>query len=88
MSSRTRTRIRTRTIPRRPNVWVVTRRNCFAVLLEGKRYATVGDLTQRAAVRIARTMAKEFGTELLVQNEHGQIRFRDSHGSDPFPPRG
>ena len=86
MSSRTR--IRTRTIPRRPNVWVVTRRHCYAVLLEGKRYATFNDLTQRSAVRIARCLASEFGTELLVQNERGQIRYRDSHGSDPFPPRG
>ena len=79
---------RTRSTPKRPNVWVVTHRDGFAVRLQGKRYATVRGLTQRSAVRIARCVAQEFGTELLVQGEHGQIRFRDSHGNDPFPPRG
>ena len=78
----------TRSTPTRPNVWVVTRRNGFAVKVEGRRYTIADRLTQRSAVRIARTIAKEFGTELLVQNERGQIRFRDSHGNDPFPPKG
>ncbi|MDB4914705.1 MAG: hypothetical protein JWM95_2349 [Gemmatimonadetes bacterium] len=73
---------------KRPNVWVVTRRNGFAVKYEGYRRIIAGGLTQRAAVRIARTVAREFGSELLVQGESGQIRFRDSHGSDPFPPKG
>ena len=74
--------------PERPNVWVVAGRNGFAVKEEGRGRAIVVGLTQRAAVRIARCLASEFGTELLVQNEHGQIRYRDSHGNDPFPPRG
>ena len=74
--------------PARPNVWVVAGRNGFAVKEEGRRRAIVARLTQGAAVRVARCLAKEFGTELLVQNEHGQIRYRDSHGNDPFPPRG
>jgi len=72
----------------RPNVWVVTHRDGFAVRLQGKRYASIRGLTQRSAVRIARCVAREFGTELLVQGERGQIRFRDSHGRDPFPPAG
>jgi len=82
------TKQKTSKAPKRPNVWVVTRRNGFAVKAEGRRYTIADRLTQRSAVRIARTIAKEFGTELLVQGEHGQIRFRDSHGNDPFPPKG
>lgn len=72
----------------RPNVWVVTSSKRFAVKLEGCRQAVLGGLTQRSAVRIARSIAREFGSELLVQGERGQIRFRDSHGNDPFPPKG
>ena len=74
--------------PKRPNVWVVTRRTGFAVKVEGRRRPIADRLTERGAVRIARSIAREFGSELLVQNGLGQIRFRDSHGSDPFPPRG
>jgi hypothetical protein len=87
MSTARRT-LTTQRAPIRPNIWVVTRRDGFAVRMEGERVALMGALTQRSAVRIARVIAREFGTELLVQGEHGQIRFRDSHGNDPFPPRG
>jgi len=27
-------------------------------------------------------------SELIVQGESGRIRLRDSHGFDPFPPKG
>lgn len=73
---------------KRPNVWVVTKPDGYAVRMAGRRYPTLRGLTQQSAVRIARSIAREFGTELLVQGEHGQIRFRDSHGSEPFPPKG
>ena len=73
---------------KRPNVWVVSRRATYAVKFEGRRHFVVTDLTQRSAVRIARSIAREFGTELLVQGDDGKIRFRDSHGNDPFPPKG
>ena len=73
---------------RQQNVWVVTHRTGFAVRFEGRRCTFVRGLTQQSAVRIARVLARELGSELLVQGEHGRIRFRDSHGNDPFPPAG
>ena len=73
---------------KRPNVWVVTHRTGFAVRFEGRQCTIVRGLTQQSAVRVARSIAREFGSELLVQGERGRIRFRDSHGSDPFPPAG
>ena len=64
------------TTTKRPDVWVVTHRDGFAVRLQGNRYATIRGLTQRSAVRIARCVAREFGTELLVQGE----RFKEYRG--------
>ena len=73
---------------KRPNVWVVPRRQKWAVHFEGQKCPVVEGLAQDAAERIARTIAREFGTELLIDNRQGQIRRRDSHGNDPFPPKG
>ncbi|WP_143808521.1 DUF2188 domain-containing protein, partial [Pantoea rodasii] len=28
------------------------------------------------------------GSELLIHGENGRIRAKDSHGKDPFPPKG
>ncbi|MES2177985.1 MAG: DUF2188 domain-containing protein [Gemmatimonadota bacterium] len=78
---------KTRTGQRRPNVWVVRHEDAFAVEFEKGRPIVAG-LTQLAAVRIARVITQEFGSELVVQNRQGQIRCRDSHGNDPFPPKG
>lgn len=83
-----RTTQRSRAAARRPNVWVVTHRTGFAVRFEGRHCTLLRGLTQHSAVRIARVIARAFGSELLVQGEHGRIRFRDSHGNDPFPPAG
>jgi hypothetical protein len=55
------------------------------------------DGTQRAsrvverkseAVSIARAQAKREGAELVVKTSDGRIESKDSHGRDPFPPRG
>ena len=43
---------------------------------------------KEAAARIARQLARVNKSELIVQGRDGRIRERDSHGSDPFPPRG
>lgn len=43
---------------------------------------------QSEAIAAARQISKNQGSELLVHGRNGQIRSRDSHGNDPFPPRG
>ncbi len=44
--------------------------------------------TQKQAIDIARNIAKNQQSELVIHRPNGQIRDKDSHGNDPFPPRG
>jgi hypothetical protein len=44
--------------------------------------------TQREAIEAAREIARNQNTELFIHGRDGRIRERDSHGQDPFPPRG
>jgi len=62
-------------------------RGGFSVKEEG-RGTLVPPVSQRTAVRIARLIAQANKSELIVQSRSGRIRLRDSHGADPFPPRG
>lgn len=41
-----------------------------------------------AAEAAARSIAANQGAELIVHRKDGTIQRRDSHGSDPCPPRG
>lgn len=70
------------------NQHVVPRGNQWAVQSAGGERATRIVDTQREAIRIARGIAQNQGTELLVHGANGQIRSRDSHGNDSFPPKG
>lgn len=36
----------------------------------------------------AREITQNQGTELVIHGRDGQIRSKDSHGHDPFPPKG
>lgn len=54
----------------------------------GNNRATVRTGTQAEAISIAREIAKNQGSELIIHRPNGQIRDRDSYGNDPFPPRG
>jgi len=44
--------------------------------------------TKIEAVDAARQISRNQGTELFVHGQDGQIQARDSHGNDPFPPKG
>jgi hypothetical protein len=44
--------------------------------------------TQREAIDRARQISQNQGTELNIHNRKGQIREKDSHGGDPYPPKG
>lgn len=60
----------------------------WQVKREGAVRATVRTGTQREAIDIARSISKRQGTEMFIHGRNGQIRERDTHGHDPFPPRG
>ena len=55
---------------------------------EGNSRATIRTNTQRDAIDIARGISRNQGSELVIHRANGQIRAKDSHGRDPFPPRG
>lgn len=44
--------------------------------------------TQQAAIDAGREISRNQGTELFIHRPNGQIRERDSHGHDPYPPKG
>lgn len=55
---------------------------------EGNSKATVRTSTQREAIERARAISRNQGSELVIHRPNGMIRDKDSHGRDPFPPRG
>ena len=54
----------------------------------GNSRATVRTATQKEAIEIAREIARNQNSELVIHRPNGQIRDKDSHGRDPFPPEG
>lgn len=44
--------------------------------------------TQEEAIQDGRRISQNQGTELFIHRPNGQIRERDSHGHDPYPPKG
>ncbi|PWC48848.1 hypothetical protein TSA6c_21330 [Azospirillum sp. TSA6c] len=70
------------------NQHVVPRGGEWAVRGAGASRVTSVHSTQREAIDRGREIARNQGTELLVHGRDGRIRERDSHGSDPYPPKG
>lgn len=54
----------------------------------GNSRATAKTSTQKKAIGIAREIAKNQNSEMIIHNRRGQIRAKDSFGNDPYPPRG
>lgn len=54
----------------------------------GNKRATVRTDTQREAIDIAREIARNQESELVIHRPNGTIRDKDSYGNDPFPPEG
>lgn len=53
----------------------------------GQRASSHHD-TKRDAIGQAREVSRNQETELRIHNKDGRIASSDSHGGDPFPPRG
>ncbi len=54
----------------------------------GNTRATVRTETQADAIRIARDIATNKGSEVVIHGRNGQIREKNSYGNDPYPPKG
>jgi uncharacterized protein YdaT len=53
---------------------------------EGNSRVTKKTDTQSQAIDIARDIARNQGTEVVIHRPNGQIRDKDSYGKDPCPP--
>ena len=60
----------------------------WQVKTEGNERATARTTTQQEAINIARPISQNRGVELVIHRPDGRIREKDSHGRDPFPPKG
>lgn len=70
------------------NQHVVPRDTAWAIRGAGaQRDTQVFDRKQDAVDR-AREISQNQKSELVVHGQDGRIQYRDSHGNDPFPPRG
>lgn len=70
------------------NQHVVPREGAWAVQGAGADRATAIYDSKQEATQHARQIAQNQGTELFIHGADGKIQSRDSHGHDPFPPKG
>jgi len=69
------------------NQHVVPNNDKWAVKGEGNSKKTRITQTQREAIEIAREIARNQQSELVIHRKDGTIRDKDSYGNDPCPPR-
>ncbi len=53
----------------------------------GNGKATSVTNTQAEAIKIARNIAINQKSEVVIHGKDGRIRDKDSYGNDPFPPK-
>lgn len=70
------------------NQHVVPHGNQWAVKGEKNDKATKVVDTQSVAIKIAREIAINQKSEVVVHRSNGQIRDKDSYGNDDYPPKG
>lgn len=71
-----------------PTHHVVPRQDGWAVERGGASRASELFGTKAAAVERGREISRSAHTELRIHNRDGRIAGSDSHGNDPFPPKG
>jgi hypothetical protein len=69
------------------NQHVVPLGNGWAVKGEGNKKFTVITETQKDAITVAKEIAKNNKSELVIHGKNGKIRDKDSYGQDPNPPK-
>ena len=54
----------------------------------GSNRASSHHETKREAIDSGRNVSRNQGTEFRIHNKDGKIARSDSHGNDPYPPKG
>lgn len=60
----------------------------WQVIGAGNERATARTSTQADAINVARGIAINQQSEVVIHRPNGQIRDKNSYGNDPYPPRG
>ena len=72
----------------RNNYWISPTSEGWKAQREGTNRAAGIFETQKEAEDFAHNILQDNGGELIIQNQHGKIRSKDTiNSSDPFPPR-
>jgi uncharacterized protein YdaT len=69
------------------NQHVVPHDGAWAVRGEGNKRVTRITQTQEQAIEVARQIAQNQHSEVVIHRPDGTIRDRDSYGGDPCPPK-
>lgn len=70
------------------NKHITPHENGWAVKGEGAKRASSIHRTQDEAIDRGREITRNQGGELFIHGRDGRIRERDTHGKDPYPPKG
>lgn len=70
------------------NQHVTPKGDLWQVKGAGNEWATKIVETQKEAIEIAREIAKNQQSELVIHRPDGTIREKDSFGNDSYPPEG
>ena len=70
------------------NQWVVPTDDGWGVRSENSDRLTRRTNTKDEAIEIAKEIAKNQQSELIIQKKDGTIQARNSYGQDPYPPEG
>lgn len=60
----------------------------WSVQRGGRKRASSRHDTKREAIHAGRAVSRNQKTELRIHNKDSKIAESDSHGGDPYPPRG
>ena len=72
----------------RKNQHIVPYQGDWAVRGEHNERVTSVHRTQSQAIDAGRAIAQHQKSELVIHRRDGTIRDKDSHGRDPYPPKG
>lgn len=70
------------------NVHVTKRENGWAVKTAGSEKAVKITNTQKEAIELGKSIAKNQQSELVIHGTDGKIRDKNSYGNDNYPPKG
>lgn len=70
------------------NQHVVPKGDNWAIRGAGNERVTKIVSTQAEAIKIAREISINQGSEMFIHRPNGQIRERNTYGKDNFPPKG